>query len=589
MMRLHVVTLGCQMSVADGEELASPLTGRGFTSVAKPDMADAIVLNTCTVRRHAEDKALSFIGRLRDWKDKDPQRVLIVAGCAAERLGPWIQKRFPYVDLVVGAKSIEDYPRIVEEALGARFDALAETHRAFAGEPERFVPQTGRSSRVCACVTIMRGCNYSCSYCIVPAVRGRELYRPLETVLAETRAKVALGAKEITLLGQTVNSWHASGRQGQVFFPELLTRLGTLEGLERIRFESPHPHFVNDALIEAMATTPNVCEQLHLPVQSGSDRLLRIMRRNYDSAGIIEKTARLRRALPLVEVSTDIIVGFPSETDEDFERTLDLVRSLRPSWSYTFKYSPRDGTESAAMDDDVQAPVKEERLRRLNALCDALTEDALAARVGKIVEVLDEGGGFGRTRDGFKVSWNGSGRAGQTVKVRVTATSKRILKGEKMSEHKKSGAERRKHRRFNVVEGMVEPITLVLEGADNVMHEQPAIMTDLSAGGISLLMFVEPPHAKSFQMTLAIPGLEGSPIEAAIVRVHQKGSTYSVGLTFKKISRTAQKTIEKMAEDSADCQTRTSLGLPDACGRDCPFHSLFSGKPKTSHTAKLTS
>lgn len=427
-MRLHVVTFGCQMSVADGEELASPLTGRGFTAVAEPETADAIVLNTCTVRQHAEDKALSFIGRLRDWKDKDPERVLIVAGCAAERLGPWIQKRFPYVDLVVGAKSIEDYPRIVEEALGARFDALAETRQAFA--PEILDKPTGWASPCTAFVTIMRGCNYSCSYCIVPSVRGRELYRPFETVMDEVREKVGRGAKEITLLGQTVNSWHAPEGGAEIRFPELLRRLGTIEGLERIRFESPHPHFVNDDLVEAMATTKNVCEQIHLPLQSGSDRLLKIMRRNYDAASILDKTARLRRAMPDIEVSTDIIVGFPSETDEDFERTLDVVKALRPSWSYTFKYSPREGTESAGMADDVPDAVKEERLKRLNVLCDALTEEALAARVGKVVDVLDEGGGFGRTRDGFKVSWKGTGPAGRTVKVRVTGTSKRILKGE---------------------------------------------------------------------------------------------------------------------------------------------------------------
>lgn len=425
-MRLHVVTFGCQMSVADGEELASPLKGRGFTAVAEPEAADAIVLNTCTVRQHAEDKALSLIGRLRAWKDERPERVLIVAGCAAERLGPWIQKRFPYVDLVVGAKSIEDYPKIVEEALGARFDMLKESRAAFSPEAEAPDKPTGWSSPHAAFVTIMRGCNYSCSYCIVPAVRGRELYRPYETVMAEARAKVALGAKEITLLGQTVNSWH----EGGVTFPELLRRLGTIEGLERIRFESPHPHYVNDDLIAAMAETKSVCEQLHLPIQSGSDRLLKIMRRNYDSAKILDITDRLRRSLPHVEVSTDIIVGFPSETDEDFERTLDLVRALRPSWSYTFKYSPREGTESAGMTDDVSDAVKEERLSRLNALCDGLTEDALAARVGTVVEVLDEGGGFGRTRDGFKVSWDGSGTDGRLVKVRVTGTSKRILKGE---------------------------------------------------------------------------------------------------------------------------------------------------------------
>ena len=426
-MKLHVVTFGCQMSVADGEELASPILGRGFTAVGDADSADAIVLNTCTVRQHAEDKALSLIGRLREWKDARPERVLIVAGCAAERLGPWIQKRFPYVDLVVGAKSIEDYPKIVEEALGARFDALAETRAAFAHEKEILEQPTGWSSPLSAFVTIMRGCNYSCSYCIVPSVRGRELYRPYETVMAEARAKVALGAKEITLLGQTVNSWN----EGGVRFPELLRRMGSIEGLERLRFESPHPFYINDDLIAAMAETPAVCNQLHLPSQSGSDRLLKIMRRNYDAAGIIEKTKRLRAAIPLVEVSTDIIVGFPSETVDDFERTLELVRELRPSWSYTFKYSPREGTESAGMTDDVPAEVKEERLQRLNALCDELTEDALKARIGSVLEVLDERGGFGRTRDGFKTAWDSTGTAGRLVPVRITGMSKRILKGER--------------------------------------------------------------------------------------------------------------------------------------------------------------
>ncbi len=426
-MRLHVVTFGCQMSVADGEELASPLMGRGFTAVAGPETADAIVLNTCTVRQHAEDKALSLIGRLRAWKDERPERVLIVAGCAAERLGPWIQKRFPYVDLVVGAKSIEDYPKIVEEALGARFDALAETKLAFPEEAAAPDKPTGWASAHSAFVTIMRGCNYSCSYCIVPAVRGRELYRAYETVMAEARAKAALGAKEITLLGQTVNSWH----EGGIRFPELLRRMGTIEGLERIRFESPHPHFFTDDLIAAMAETKQVCEQVHLPVQSGSDRLLKIMRRNYDSASILDKTARLRRAMPLVEVSTDIIVGFPSETDEDFERTLELVRAIRPSWSYTFKYSPREGTESAGMTDDVPEAVKDDRLERLNRVCDGLTEETLARRIGQVVEVLDEQGGFGRTRDGFKVSWPETGSAGRLTRVRITGTSKRILKGER--------------------------------------------------------------------------------------------------------------------------------------------------------------
>lgn len=429
-MKLHVVTFGCQMSVADGGEMAAPLLARGFRAVDAPDDADAIVLNTCTVRQHAEDKALSMIGRLRVWKDAAPDRVLIVAGCAAERLGPWIQQRFPYVDLVVGAKSIEDYPRVVEEALSAKFDALRETREAFGAAAAPGTP-VGWSSPVVAPVTIMRGCNYSCSYCIVPAVRGRESYRPYETVMAEIRAKAALGAREILLLGQTVNSWHARGSDGRERrFAELLRAAAAVEGVERVRFESPHPFFLDDALIAAIAETPKTGDVVHMPVQSGSDRVLALMRRNYTAASFLEKIGRLKAAAPRIEVTTDIIVGFPSETDEDFARTLELVERLKPASAYTFKYSPREGTESAGMPDDVPEDVKEDRLSRLNALCDGLTEAAMAARVGKTVEVLDESGGYGRARDGFRVKWGTPAEPGRLRMVRVTGTMKRTLLGE---------------------------------------------------------------------------------------------------------------------------------------------------------------
>lgn len=435
-MRLHVVTFGCQMAVAEGEELAAPLEARGFTAVAEPEHADAVVLNTCTVREHAEHKALSLIGRLREWKERDPRRVLIVAGCAAERLGASLKLRFPHVDLVVGAKSIEDYPRVVEEALSARFDALAESREAFEGAPRPEArlgagPLTpvGWGSPVSAHVTIMRGCNYSCSYCIVPHVRGRELYRPWDAVLAESAAKVAAGARELVLLGQTVNSW----REGERRFPDLLRAVGSLPGLLRLRFESPHPYFMDDAMAAAMAETPAARGLLHMPLQSGSDRLLGLMRRNYTAASFLDKAARLRARLPGIELSTDIIVGFPSETEADFERTLGLVSVLKPAWSYTFKYSPREGTEAAGLPDDVPAEVKESRLARLNGLCDALTAAKLKERVGRDVEVLDEQGGFGRAADGFKVGWTGMNAPGRLVRVRVTHAGPRTLRGEAIS------------------------------------------------------------------------------------------------------------------------------------------------------------
>jgi tRNA-2-methylthio-N6-dimethylallyladenosine synthase len=439
-MRLHVVTFGCQMSAADGGEMAAPILGRGFRAVASAEEADAIVLNTCTVRQHAEDKALSMIGRLRPWKEENAGRVLIVAGCAAERLGPWIQTRFPYVDLVVGAKSIEEFPRIVEEALAGKFDALRETSDSFSDETSSGVPRSapvapetpiGWTSPAVAPVTIMRGCNYSCTYCIVPHVRGRESYRSFETVMSEVREKAAAGAREILLLGQTVNSWHARGGDGRERrFADLLRAVAAEDGVARVRFESPHPHFVDDALIAAFAEVPQAGDHLHMPVQSGSDRVLGLMRRNYTAAGYLEKISRLRAAAPRIEVSTDIIVGFPTETDGDFERTLDLVSALRPASAYTFKYSPREGTESAGMADDVPEDVKEERLARLNALCDGLTDSSLKRRIGTSVEVLDENGGYGRTRDGFRVKWGTPATPGRLRTVRVTGTMKRTLLGE---------------------------------------------------------------------------------------------------------------------------------------------------------------
>lgn len=424
-MRLHVVTFGCQMALAEGEELAAPLKARGFTVTGDPEAADAVVLNTCTVREHAEHKALSLIGRLREWKERRPERVLIVAGCAAERLGQELKTRFPHVDLVVGAKSIEDYPAVVEQALGARFDALAEGKEAFGAQEQLPVP-VGWGSPVSAHVTIMRGCNYSCSYCIVPHVRGRELYRPYDAVMAESAAKVAAGARELVLLGQTVNSW----KEGERRFPELLRAVGALPGLLRLRFESPHPFYMDDAFAAALAATPSARGLLHMPLQSGDDRVLALMKRNYTAASFLEKAARLRAAIPEIEFATDIIVGFPSETEAEFERTLEAVAAFKPAWSYTFKYSPREGTQAAELPDDVPAQVKEARLARLNALCDALTAEALRARVGTVVEALDETGGFGREAGGFKVSWTGTKAPGRLVRVRVTHAGPRTLKGE---------------------------------------------------------------------------------------------------------------------------------------------------------------
>lgn len=427
-MRLHTIALGCQMSAADGAELSAPLRRRGFGWAPNVDEADAVIISTCTVRQHAEDRALSLIGSLKPWKEADPARVLIVAGCAAERLKGWLEKRFPYVDLVSGAKQIEQYPELVQEALGSRFDALAEDRQSFADNIP-FPSATG--SPATAFLTIMRGCNYSCSYCIVPAVRGRELYRPVETILDEAKKLVDSGVKEIMLLGQTVNSYASERSGNKVRFADLLRLLDGLPGLERLRFMSPHPFFVDERLADAMAECRTVCEQLHMPAQSGSDRVLKLMKRNYTREAFLRKADVVRTRQPRVVFSTDIIVGFPTETDEDFEMTLSLVEQLAPASAYTFKYSPRESTESAAWPDDVPQQVKEERLGRLNAVVDRLTQDALRRQVGRTVQVLTEEAGFGKTREGFNARWEGApGRPGERVSVRVTGASRRTLLGE---------------------------------------------------------------------------------------------------------------------------------------------------------------
>ena len=427
-MRLHTIALGCQMSAADSAELAAPLARRGFGWAPTIEDADAVVISTCTVRQHAEDRALSLIGSLKPWKEADPDRVLIVAGCAAERLKGWLEKRFPYVDLVSGAKEIEEYPQLVTQALGARFDALAEDRQSFADNVPLPSP-TG--SPATAFLTVMRGCNYSCSYCIVPMVRGRELYRPVRTILDEAKRLLDGGAKELMLLGQTVNSYAGELDGNKVRFADLLRLLDGLPGLSRLRFMSPHPFFVDERLADAMAECPTICEQLHMPAQSGSDRVLKLMKRNYTRDAFLRKADMVRARQPRVVFSTDIIVGFPTETDEDFEMTLSLVERLAPASTYTFKYSPRESTESAAWTDDVPQEVKEERLSRLNETVDRLTQDALRSMIGRETEILTEEAGFGKTREGYNARWEGApGRPGEMVTVRVTGATRRTLLGE---------------------------------------------------------------------------------------------------------------------------------------------------------------
>ncbi|MBI2069430.1 MAG: tRNA (N6-isopentenyl adenosine(37)-C2)-methylthiotransferase MiaB [Elusimicrobia bacterium] len=416
------------MNTADSEEMGRTLVGRGFGFTQTPQDADAILINTCTVRQHAEDKAFSFVGTLREWKEANPNRLLIVAGCAAERTKDVLQKRFPYVDLVVGAKSIEQFPEIVEEALKEKFSWEKDNVGVWPDEGN------GKEARAhCAYVTIMRGCNYTCTYCIVPFVRGREIYRPAAAILKEVETRVREGAKEIMLLGQTVNSYRGEGEI--VDFSDLLKTVAQIQGVERIRFMSPHPYYFNDKLIETLAATPQVCNHIHLPVQSGSNRILKLMRRNYTRERYLEIVQKLRAAIPNIAITTDIIAGFPTETEQDFDETMDLIWEGGFNGAYCFKFSPRDGTDAANLEGQIDQETKECRLARALELTEDMGRKKAQAQIGQVKEVLWHTDQEGFSRDSYKVELlNGQKtQAGSAQPVNIEGVKSRKLLGRLVS------------------------------------------------------------------------------------------------------------------------------------------------------------
>jgi tRNA-2-methylthio-N6-dimethylallyladenosine synthase len=364
----------------------------------------------------------------------------VVAGCAAERLGGKLKTRFPHVNLVVGAKSIDRFQDLLERELPhLAFDGRKEQEDGWAGETHVGALLPGET--VTAFVTIMRGCNYSCSYCIVPAVRGPEIYRPARSILSEVRQKAALGLKEVMLLGQTVNSYRPRlpnpGPDGRdvADFADLLRAVGAVPGVRRVRFMSPHPFYLSERVAAAMAETPAVCRHMHLPVQSGADGVLSRMHRNYTRADYLRRVDLLRRFLPDVAVTTDFIVGFPGETEEDFLQTLSLPAEAGIDGAFIFKYSPRPGTASAALADDVPDQVKEERHRRLLAEVEAASSRRAPGYVGSLEEVLvdavEDGRAEGRIGRGRKVFFDGGGalKAGDLARVEVTGFTGRTLEG----------------------------------------------------------------------------------------------------------------------------------------------------------------
>lgn len=418
--RLYLETYGCQMNLADSELVLGLLGREGYIRTDEPAEADVLLINTCAVREHAEQRVLGRVGELQRYRRAGG--VLGVVGCMAQRLGPRLLERAARVDLVVGPDAYRNLPHLIRLAAGG--DRVSDTEfRRW--EHYEDVPPV-REPGPTAFVTVQRGCDYKCTFCIVPYTRGPERSRRLEDVVREVGGLTESGVTEVTLLGQTVNSYH----DGTHDFADLLRAVGAVPGIRRVRFTSPYPTDFTDRVIEAMATTPAVCEHVHLPAQSGSNAVLKRMLRRYTRERYLEVVARLRAAIPGITFSTDLIVGFPGETEADFEQTLTLVEEAGFDDAYTFRYSPREGTPAVRLRNPVPEPVAAERLERLVEVVRTQARRRNLARVGETHEVLVERpakrGGYmlGRTRGNLLVLLElAAGAGGEYHHAQLTGTT----------------------------------------------------------------------------------------------------------------------------------------------------------------------
>ncbi|TNC23990.1 tRNA (N6-isopentenyl adenosine(37)-C2)-methylthiotransferase MiaB [Amycolatopsis alkalitolerans] len=405
----QIRTFGCQMNVHDSERLAGQLEQAGYVPVAEGGAADLVVFNTCAVRENADNKLYGTLGHLRPAKDANPDMQIAVGGCLAQKDRGEIVKRAPWVDVVFGTHNLGSLPVLLERA---RHNAEAEVEILESLETFPSTLPARRDSAYSGWVSISVGCNNTCTFCIVPSLRGKERDRRPGEVLAEVEALVAEGVLEVTLLGQNVNSYGAEFGDRQAF-PKLLRATGGVDGLERVRFTSPHPAAFTDDVIDAMAATPNVCHQLHMPLQSGSDRVLKEMRRSYRSSRYLSILDKVRAAMPDAAITTDIIVGFPGETEEDFAATLEVVRQARFSSAFTFQYSKRPGTPAAGMPGQVPKQIVQERYDRLVELQNDIAWQENKKLVGRKVELL-VATGEGR-KDGQTHRMSGRARDGRLV------------------------------------------------------------------------------------------------------------------------------------------------------------------------------
>jgi tRNA-2-methylthio-N6-dimethylallyladenosine synthase len=428
-------TFGCQMNEHDSERIAGLLTADGYVPTDEAADASVVVFNTCAVRENADNRLYGNLGHLRPLKEKNPRIRIVVAGCLAQKDGGAIQRRAPWVDVVIGTHALPGMLDLLRRAEtdGPQLDVREQTETFPSALPAL------REVEHHAWVSIAVGCDNACTFCIVPLVRGPQLSRPIGDILAEVQALARRGVVEVTLLGQNVNTY---GRDLTVpdsprkpLFAELLRAVNDVDGLRRIRFTSPHPHDFTPDVIDAMAESDKVCEHIHFPLQSGSDRVLRVMRRSYRRERYLGWLERIRAAIPPIAVSTDIIVGFPGETEEDFEDTLDVVARARFDQAYTFQYSPRPGTRAAAMPDQLPKEVVQARFDRLVALQQEISLERMREQVGTTVEVLVEGTGRkgrvqGRTRTNRIVHVDGDHGPGTFLDVRIVGARPHHLEGE---------------------------------------------------------------------------------------------------------------------------------------------------------------
>ncbi|MBQ4493008.1 MAG: tRNA (N6-isopentenyl adenosine(37)-C2)-methylthiotransferase MiaB [Elusimicrobiaceae bacterium] len=406
MKKVYLQTFGCQMNEADSQEMMLTLAAKGCTQTDILEEADIVLVNTCTIREHAEHKALSYLGRLAKWKAKKDDRKIIFAGCAAQRLGQKIKKKFPHTDIINGAKNIDNFASVIESQ--NLFDFEDKTN-----------PTLENKSPI-ALVNIMRGCSCKCSYCIVPYVRGEAYSLDPKNILAQVQSALEKGASEIVLLGQTVNAYSYKGFS----FSKLLREICAFDKLARLRYLSPHPMFINEEFLNTLKDCPKIARHIHLPIQSGSTRILADMKRNYTREELLAKLKALREIG--IEVSTDIIVGYPKETEKDFEDTLTLCQKAQFSAAYCFKFSPRKGTPAALLK-ELDQEILEKRLDILLNEIKKSSKAAYARQAGTTQQVLFEKPTNGRTSNNFWVRTKKKYPVGAVVDLQIKESKDTIL------------------------------------------------------------------------------------------------------------------------------------------------------------------